>query len=295
MGAFDTALRIGMKEFGQYGKLIGTGKNNGIKVFEQLVGGTRKLTPVRPDGSVGKIVKTRSINTLCLGDRDAIAFLGREGIHNVNLTEVETAAGEKMMNIRGVKDGRTMYQRLTREHVDGEMENLVWRDGFTGYKNSDGQWIEASKELRPFNKGLSDAELNYTSTKPLEGGGYQHVSFNINNDANSWNPMTLETYQHVSSGTQGITGYMESARPFAGGTAISRVPVFDGGTAYAPINLGEGVNLKPATYNGGFRYGSANGACECTNSDVDKNTLSKVFQNIYNYVEKLRGCKIDPV
>ena len=29
--------------------------------------------------------------------------------------------------------------------------------------------------------------------------------------------------------------------------------------------------------------------------DVDKNTLSKVFQNIYNYVEKLRGCKIDPV
>ena len=58
MGAFDTALRIGMAKFGQYGKLIGTDKNNGIKVYESLVNGTRTLTSVRADGSVGKIVKT---------------------------------------------------------------------------------------------------------------------------------------------------------------------------------------------------------------------------------------------
>ena len=293
MGAFDTALRVGMAKFGQYGKLIGTGKNNGIKVYESLVNGTRTLTSVRADGSVGKIVKTSKIDKSYLQDHDAMRFFYDNSISRARLTEVEMANGEKIMNLRGVKDGKTLYQRLTKQHADGEMENLVWKDGYTGYKKENGEWVNADK-LRPFKRGLTtgNAELNYTSTRPLEGGGYQHVGFNINNGARCFNPMELEAYQVMPNGASGITGYMESARPFAGGTAISRVPVFNKGAETVGIQLGEGVNLKPATYHGEFLYGARNGACHSTDNDVDRNTLSKVFQNIYNYVEKMRGCKI---
>ena len=47
--------KAGLENFSQYGKLVGTGKNNGIKVYEKLTNGERILTGVK-DGTVRKIV-----------------------------------------------------------------------------------------------------------------------------------------------------------------------------------------------------------------------------------------------
>ena len=47
--------KAGLENFSQYGKLIGTGKNNGIKVYEKLANGERVLTSVKDD-AVRKVV-----------------------------------------------------------------------------------------------------------------------------------------------------------------------------------------------------------------------------------------------
>ena len=49
--------KAGLENFSQYGKLIGTGKNNGIKVYEKLANGERVLTGVKDDAVRKEVTK----------------------------------------------------------------------------------------------------------------------------------------------------------------------------------------------------------------------------------------------
>ena len=57
MANFVKLAITGLEHFHpNYGKLIGTGKNNGIQVFEQLVDGKKILTSVNKNGETVKQV-----------------------------------------------------------------------------------------------------------------------------------------------------------------------------------------------------------------------------------------------
>lgn len=57
--SFVNLTRTGFQQMSKHGKLIGTGKNNGIKVFEKLEGdGRRILTSLDKEGNLQKCIET---------------------------------------------------------------------------------------------------------------------------------------------------------------------------------------------------------------------------------------------
>lgn len=290
MGALNTALQLG-ETFSKYGKLIGTGKNNGIRVFEQLFDNQRVLTSIGKNNEVLKTVKTSKVHYSYIKDNAMVNYLDSSRIFNAKLTEVETAAGNKMMNLRGItNDGNTVYQRLTRDFANGERETLTWK--MPEFKPQNGE--KAEQGLRPFWKGIYGAKLDYTNLKPIEGG-YDYVHFNIG--AKSDSIATLEAYRaldklpEVAKDAKGNIKYHEIHinSNYPKGTFINYQPAYVSAEKYAlPVNNEVYIDRD---LSGRFLYGKRGGQIECETSSVDKNTFSTILKNMYDYVEKMRGYK----
>ncbi len=287
MGALNTALTLG-ETFGKYGKLIGTGKNNGIRVFEQLFEGERVLTSVGKNNEVLKTVKQSRVAAIDIADRPAANYMHSAGVYRARLTEVEKANGDKMMNLRGVNNGNTVYQRLTRDFANGEREALSWK--MPELKPQNGR---AQNGLRPFRKGILEATLDYTNLKPIEGG-YDFVHFNIG--AKNESAVSLEAYRAINEpaklalDAKGNVQYREIPikSDYPKGTFLSRQPIYESAEKYAlPVN--DEVYIDRDLY-GRFLYGSKRGQIDCENGNIDKHTFSAILKNMYEYVEKIRGC-----
>lgn len=107
---------MGLKSFTKYGKLIGTGKNNGIQVFEKLLNGERILTSVGQNGEILKTIRTQ--DTWVDGTIPSL----RKTLENANdsfslrTTTVQNhVTGEELMHIYTPKHH---YDRVVRSNTN---------------------------------------------------------------------------------------------------------------------------------------------------------------------------------
>lgn len=317
MGAFDTALKVGMENFGMYGKLIGTGKNNGLRVFEQLFDGKRILTTLGKDNNVVKTVTTSRLNTYHDRLADVSLYHINPNLKSFKLTEVVNKDGSEFMNFRGIFQGQTLYQRIFKRHASGETENLVVKLPYGGH-NAEVKMVAQKgekeiKQIQPLCKEISGAELSYTNNQPIRDGVSDQIAFRIGGEGRTNREVLLDAERLRSKNARPVEGslkpnykvyegrvyddangrfrtyeYKDALRTDADGRVFhSRVPVYETQPKFA-VPLNEHVRIPTTTVRGHFD--SYQGNIETPNEE--RNIGKQIMENIYAYVEKMRGAAV---
>ena len=153
--------KAGLENFSQYGKLIGTGKNNGIKVYEKLANGERVLTGVKDD-AVRKVVTK-------FGHKVDVS----------NMADGSNATVSKYsdkFNLRREKDG--VVECLERKDINGKVHG-----SYSKYSvNGDADILDLRVAQEPHALGKT---ITIKSDSGIELGGqtipkYDHHKFMIN-------------------------------------------------------------------------------------------------------------------
>lgn len=116
--------KAGLENFSQYGKLIGKGKNNGIKVYEKLTNGERILTGVKDD-TVRKIV-TKHGNVVNAEDKINDTYTTVSGSYDkFNLHRTNNKDGVEEFLEKTKSNGKThgMYSKYSK-HGDANILDL---------------------------------------------------------------------------------------------------------------------------------------------------------------------------
>ena len=290
---FQSALRVGMDGFSKYGKLIGTGKNNGIRVFEKIVDGKKILTSLGKEGNVVKTVTRQEFNPMDLPEsivkkcQGSLGEVGKFKDGKGVITEVENNVnGSTFSNTRVIDtDGHVRYQSMLRT---------------TETKTKDGRTIvdyERFEQNVPHghhNKyragSAQGAEFTYTNRRNWGDGTRDNVTYH-----QDWNGnVTLDGYRTEGCAQEGkfsvwpsegkiafdSNGHIYNKSRILGQYPTSREAkeayYVDNGVYLRPDNPIKGSTIY---VNEPFIY----------NKDIDQNTAKQLINNMHDFINKLRG------
>ena len=161
--------KMGLENFSKYGKLIGTGKNNGIRVFEELSDGKRILRSVDKNGELVKVVTKQTVRD-CESRIDALKHL--DGYTRITQAK-NYKTGDEMMHIR---DNYGKYNRVVRSNKNS------WESFSTINPHR-----TKSKEVVAYND--VDGEIHLSSYDLANQKGLKHILDNnghYHNTLKSW-------------------------------------------------------------------------------------------------------------
>ncbi len=275
------ALRMGIESFGQYGKLIGTGKNNGLKVFESLSDCKRILTTVDTNGKVVKTVTTQEHSAMNVLPESIIhkAHLARAS--EVHITDVARADGSSDTFVRAYFNQDVRYRRMIKNHADGSYES------FTAY--APGYNINHIPTSQ-----VVDGEFIYTARSAKNGDKSDFITFECNSGSlNLQGKRITDTFCKDFKNKE--FGYKPDLNGIYRGHSLTthrpRMGSPKAAPAYeSPYYLSDEVNIPVSGIKG--HVSNTNGAQAYHNDGFDRNTGSKLLQNMYEYINKLRGVKV---
>lgn len=167
MASYLKVAEMGLENFSRYGKLIGTGKNNGVKVYEKLINEKRILTSLDKDGKLFKEVCTQRPGFYGDMPKSFTEMIEKTGNDQVCTTTVKNfKTGEEVMH---VYTSDHAYDSVVRSNPK-EWESFTAcapnkKSGVTAYNDIDGTINFSSYDLanqkgiavekRPFGCGVN--------------------------------------------------------------------------------------------------------------------------------------------